>query len=190
MKNLISSSTIKLVAIVGFSALVVNAHAAVLTASTADAQINSDGTQNNTDYQARIGEFYYPGGASYVAPFLLPTLGAGEEFSTANLRTQLYGLPPVGPAANADLYGLGRRAADTVLASDYYSGTGDGSDATLIQAGFFTDSMALGLKYTDAGGDAALVSYLNAQYAGGAGAGQYVFIRISYAANIPNTKNL
>ena len=87
---------------------------------------------------------------------------------------------------NADLYGLGRRAASTVLASDYYLGNADATDATLLQNNILTPIDAGGglvadnySVTTDAGGSVALAAYLNAQYAGGAGIGEYVFLRLS-----------
>lgn len=106
---------------------------------------------------------------SAVLVFQLPNLGAvSNPFTLALFRLNLSsktGTPP-----NADLYGLGRRVGATVLASDYYGQTTpvDPSDATLIQNNILTSSTAT-----------ALTNYLNTQYANGAGAGQYVFLRLS-----------
>ena len=115
-----------------------------------------------------------------VYVFQLPDLGAAENpfqestftFDFVDKNATLRG---------HDLYGLGRRASSEVLASDFYSqsSTEDSSDATRLQQTIMNDSTPLGLVSTSAGGSANLVSYLNAQYAGGAGAGDYVFLRIN-----------
>lgn len=116
---------------------------------------------------------------SAVLVFQLPNLGAvPSPFTSSLLRFHLSsktGTPP-----NADLYGLGRRASATVLASDYYgqTATADPADATLIQKNILTSSTANGIVSTGST-SAALKNYLNAQYAGGAGAGEYVFLRLS-----------
>lgn len=117
-----------------------------------------------------------------VLPFQLPDLGAvanpfHSAFLTVNHASNQN--PPIG---NVAVYGLGSRAADTVLADDYWSATPDTdpSDATLLQSVFVpAGSTAFGLKTMDAEGGANLVDYLNAQYAGGTGIGRYVFLRLS-----------
>jgi len=80
-----------------------------------------------------------------------------------------------------DLYGLGRRSSSTVLGSDFYSqsATPDPTDATRLQQSILTDGTPLGLVTTTEGGSANLVNHLNAQYAGGTGAGEFVFLRIN-----------
>ncbi len=108
-------------------------------------------------------------------PVPAPFNDAGFTFEYADL----VGTPPI-----IDLYGLGRRPSATVLAGDYYGQTAvpDPSDATRLQASILTGSTPLGLISTAPAGNSALISYLNAQYAGGAGAGQYVFLRLNSAA--------
>lgn len=167
-----------------------SATAATMTLSNSDARVqtqlgNAAVVDETGNYACTIGEFYAPGGANYVMPFLLPTLPAGHQFASADLRLQLFELH--GTPADADLYGLGARASSTVLASDYYQGVvADPSDATLLQQGLLTASSPLRTDantgpfiYTSVSGNAALTAYLNAQYAGGAGAGTYVFLRLS-----------
>ncbi|RYD23903.1 MAG: hypothetical protein EOP87_26310 [Verrucomicrobiaceae bacterium] len=162
------------------------APAATLVPSLADGEVRSNGTFETSSYQSRVGEYFFPGGVSFVLPFQLPTLPVGESFATANLRFQLFGKTEVVPPnVGVDLYGLGRRSSDVLLASDYYSGTLD-LGSTLLKDDLVTPSTALGVMDTDNLTDAALVNYLNAQYAGGAGAGQYVFLRFSYADDFPD----
>lgn len=88
-----------------------------------------------------------------------------------------------GTPENVDLYGLGRRAAGTVLTSDYYGQTAvpDPSDATRLQASILTGATRLGLISTAQAGNTVLINYLNTQYAGGSGAGQFVFLRLNTA---------
>jgi hypothetical protein len=117
---------------------------------------------------------------SVVMAFQLPSLGAvsnpliSASFSF-NCATVL-GAPPI-----VDLYGLGRRASATLQAADYYGATTtpDATDATLLQNNVLVPTSTLGVNITSVVGSANLMSYLNAQYAGGAGAGQFVFLRFS-----------
>jgi hypothetical protein len=166
-----------------------------------DSQIANNGsgvidtTSDNGDYQARIGEFYSPGGAAYVAPFLLPTLPAGQVFTAANLQTQLFGenattdISGVSVQGNADLYVLNRiSASPTLLASDYYQGALDTSN-TLLQAGFYnptsvvrTDANTGPFTDTNTAAGALLVTFLNNAEAAG-DAGDYIFLRLNY--NLP-----
>lgn len=175
--------------------VVLACRADTITVDPADAQVETSGGDpaeagDAGNYQTRVGEYYSPGYSAYVMPFLLPTLGVGEAFDTATLRIQLYSLAGT-PDFNGDLYGLGRRASATVLAGDFYNGAFD-SGATLIQDDFLnpsspvrTDPNTGPFITTDTAGSAALVAYLNTQYAGGAGAGEYVFLRINPDATGP-----
>ena len=150
----------------------------LMQADGADNLALSDGSVSGdvNAWAGRVGE-YYGNGSSLVIPFQLPTLGAGEMFATASLEMLLYEL--VGsPEYNVDIYGLGSRTEASVLSGDFYWGALDGS-ATLIQNNFATPASSAGSYSTDAAGDTALAAYLNAQYAGGAGAGDFVFIRLS-----------
>ncbi|MGJ8696584.1 MAG: hypothetical protein ACSHYF_09720 [Verrucomicrobiaceae bacterium] len=115
-----------------------------------------------------------------VYVFQLPDLGAvTNPFQEASFTYHV--VDKSGGLRGHDLYGLGRRASPTVLTGDFYSqsATADPTDATRIQQTIMNDSTPLGLVSTTAGGSANLVSYLNSQYAGGAGIGEYVFLRIN-----------
>lgn len=143
-----------------------------------------------------------PIGRAYVIPFKLPTLSANQQFAFASL-TLYYadtngqggtvGNYPDGVTANfdADLYGLGVRSTSTVLGSDYFQGTLDTTNATLIEDNILTPGTqpADGTPIlTSALADTALVSYLNAQYAA-EGAGSWVFLRINADADSGATGN-
>ncbi|MCX6858001.1 MAG: hypothetical protein NTV80_24200, partial [Verrucomicrobia bacterium] len=114
---------------------------------------------------------------SSVFVLQLPNLGAvANPFTSAAFRFHLESV--TGTPPSVDLYGLGRRANAAVLAGDYYGQTAtvDTSDATLILNNLLLSTTPTGFVSTSA---AALKNYLNAQYASGAGAGQYVFLRLS-----------
>lgn len=118
-----------------------------------------------------------------VYVFRLPELGAvSNPFISADFTFNYVGKS--GTLKNNDLYGIGRRSTPTVLGSDYYGRTAtlDPTDATRIQTSVLTDSTPLGPVTTSTAASTSLRNYLNAQYAGGAGAGEYVFLRINTAA--------
>ncbi len=130
-----------------------------------------------------------PGGNTYnsvVFPFQLPSLGAvAAPFTAATFTAFSAGGDNIFSSANMDLYGLGVRTAPTVLGGDFYLGaTPDTTDAFLIQDNYRTNtggsSPADGTPFnTTTTGNANLLTYLNVQYASGANAGRYVFLRVS-----------
>ena len=156
--------------------------AANLYGSTSDTEVRDDGAvsaSNSTSLLAGGGGSPAQDRAA-VFVFQLPNLGAvSNPFTSAKFQFNVSsksGTPP-----NFDLYGLGRRAASTVLAGDYYgeTATADPTDATLLQNNILIASTTTGVMSSNSAGGTALRNYLNAQYAAGAGAGQYVFIRFS-----------
>ncbi|MGJ8696582.1 MAG: hypothetical protein ACSHYF_09710 [Verrucomicrobiaceae bacterium] len=115
-----------------------------------------------------------------VYVFQLPDLGeVANPFVTSSLTFDFSAKQ--GTLKNNDLYGLGRRASAEVLGSDYYGQTSvvDASDATRLQSDILTNSTALGSVSTSGAGSTALRDYLNAQYDSGAGAGEFVFLRLN-----------
>jgi autotransporter-associated beta strand protein len=168
-----------------FAALIVSfptARAAIIYGLNSDTDIRDDGLVG-----AANGTSLLAGGTATpiadraaVYVFQLPNFGAvPNPFTTA--KFQFHILSKSGTPPNVDLYGLGRRANSTVLASDYYgeTTTADPTDATLLQTNILTSAIATGVRATSTAGGTALINYLNAQYASGAGAGQYVFLRFS-----------
>jgi len=136
-----------------------------------------DGFYSGT-YTSGGGFGHYSGSYEPIFVFQLPTLAAGAMFTTASFNatlTQITSGTATAPTFNGDLYGLGARAAADVQARDYFVGATD-TGATLIQDNFVTPTTALGTLSTSS---AALLSYLNVQYGGGANAGKYVFVRIN-----------
>lgn len=181
MKNTTSISTV-----LGAVAMAsMTSHAATIATTAADARARNDGNvASGSANPIEVGG-HGVGGAfnsSYVMPFLLPTLGAGESFDNANLSFYLEQVGTgIGAGEEADLYGLTRtNASATVAAADYFKGDNDASN-TKLQDGILTSSSTVGnATWTDASGSTALTSWLNTQYDDGANAGDYVFLRISY----------
>ncbi len=116
-----------------------------------------------------------------IIPFQVPNLGDNPNpFLTASFSFN-HDSRLNNPIGNVDLYGLGRRASATPLTNDFWAGTAtvDPTDATRLQNDILLANSPFGQITNDAAGAAALAAYLNAQYAGGAGAGQFVFLRLS-----------
>jgi hypothetical protein len=159
----------------------------VVTANVADNVINADGTSPYVGGTTlRVGD----NGTNVtegngIFPFQLPSLPAGATITGASAS---FNLESIGNASSVvgdmDVYGLGRRSTATVLAGDYYRGAydGDTTDATAIQPSLATKTTPAGVLTLNASGQANLQGYLQSQYAGGAGAGQYVFLRLGHQA--------
>lgn len=141
-------------------------------------------------WNANVGEWFGQGLTTIVLPFELPNFGAvSDPFLSANLGVQLYQMGS-STFTNVDLYAVRVDADPAISVSDWYNGSTPDPNATLIQAGFLTPSSPGGgggegvpNNFTNAAGDAALLSYLNDAYADGANAGKFVFLRLSYAAD-------
>jgi autotransporter-associated beta strand protein len=156
-------------------------HAAAMFGVTSDTDVRADSIVSASNSTTLLA-----GGAGSPATdraalfvFQLPNLGAvANPFTSAVFRFHLSS--KTGTPQNIDLYGLGRRSGATVLAGDYYGQTTtlDASDATYLQNNILIPATSNGIVSTGSTATA-LKNYLNAQYAGGAGAGQYVFLRLS-----------
>ena len=138
---------------------------------------------------ANTGEWFGDDGiTSTVLPFRLPDFGAVvDPFATADLGVHL-AVKGFATVTNIDLYGVRVDASPDILASDFYRGASADPNATLIQEDFLTPASDASPdsqpnNFTDAAGDAALRDFLNDSYDGGTGAGQYVFLRLSYASD-------
>lgn len=161
--------------------MALRAQADLITADSGDGTVDATSVVDTGSFNAQAGQLVTD--RAFIIPFLLPTLGAGEIFATADLRLMLFGSG--GVTFNADVYGLGRLSAvSSILAADFYIGASDAT-ATLIQDDFFTPtSPGLGTPVnSDATGDANLAAWLNTQYSSGANAGQFVFIRVNADVN-------
>lgn len=135
-----------------------------------------------------IGEWFGDGLTSAIMPFELPNLGSVEDpFLTASLGVHLFEIGTA-QATNVDLYAVRTDSTPALASTDYYSGSAFDPNALLLQEDFLTPASqpanpAEPNIFTDSSGDAALLTYLNDTYDGGAGAGQFVFLRLSYGGD-------
>lgn len=139
----------------------------------------------NGSWTANMGEWFDSGVTVAVLPFQLPDYGlVSAPFTSATFEINIYQMG-AGTVTSIDLYGLDRRSASTILVSDWYTGTAtDTTSGTyLLQDSWLTPSTILGRVSTNTGGNTALVNFLNTQYDSGAGVGEYVFLRGSYASD-------
>jgi len=158
----------------------------VMNGFAEDADVRSDAVITNLDTDTLVPGRSGGGGGvdrSSILVFQLPDLGpASAPFTTATLTFNVDSVSSTPPGV--DLYGLGKRSAPTLLASDYYgeTGTADPTDAVRIQTNILSSSTGTGSKSSSA--SSALTTYLNAQYDNGNGIGEYVFLRLSTNAPI------
>ncbi len=140
-------------------------------------------------FNANVGEWFGPGLTTIVLPFQLPNLGTvANPFTSANLGVMVHEIGSGPTTTDIDLYAVRTDPDPAILVSDWYNGSAFDQSATLIQESFLTPSSPAGFvgtpnNNTDAIGDANLLSYLNGAYSGGAGAGEYVFLRLSYGGD-------
>lgn len=168
----LSSTVLRATAVFAVAAAALSARAVTLYGTTDDRQVSSAGAI--TDVNPMQSGY---SGSTVLNPlvvFQLPALPAGKEFSAASLKLYLQGRDGT-PTFNADLYALGVSASPAVLASDCYAGALD-TASVLVQDNFLTTANVSGPFTTTA---ATLTDFLNAAYAGGSGAGQYVFFRVN-----------
>ncbi len=120
-----------------------------------------------------------------VMVFQLPDLGTIDDpFQMASFQGYLTQTVTSG-GIGGDLYGMDRRDSPDILNTDYYGRT-DTPDpsAVLLQDDFLVEDMAIDAPvFTSAAGSANLMEFLNAQYAGGEGIGDYVFLRLNVDAD-------
>jgi len=154
-----------------------SAAAVTIFGDRADTQVHKFGIINGDPGQNQ-GQNGLNGSLDYsmVYVFQLPVLGANQTITAADFSPYVLSAGLNNPT---DLYGLSYRVLSTVLASDWYTGTGDPNN-TLIQSSFLTQNFSFnGRTSTSPAGDAALLNYIKAQYASGAVGGDYIFLRLS-----------
>lgn len=147
-------------------------------------EINQFGVSGDRDRSLAGAVASQPG--YVIQRFVLPTLGPGESFDTVSLTV------PVGVFFNAngnnggydlDLFGLDQNSNALGYNSISPVASMSTDPATLIQASFVDDTAVTGTSLffvtTSAAANDALRLYLITQYAGGANAGQSIFLRFS-----------
>jgi arylsulfatase A-like enzyme len=134
---------------------------------------------NNGKTELRIGRINNMN-TCMVIPFRLPDHGsASSPFSNATLTVNLHSIE-AGTDFDIDLYGMDARSSTSILEGDFYFGLSDdtSSNATKLQSQLLTTGTAPGfITSVD------ISSWLNTQYAGGANAGRYVFLRFTPRAS-------
>ena len=147
--------------------------------------VDGGGTVGSTTASLTSGR--NSGGTYFNTVFVvqLPSLGAvANPFTSAQFTFTIANTNAVDAFDSGlrhDLYGLGRRSSSAVQASDFYIGGADSTDATLVGGSIVTGGNAARFtsNVTKTTTGSAFVNYINAQYAGGAGAGDYVFLRLN-----------
>ena len=147
--------------------------------------------QDNGNWNVNIGEWFGSGLTTAVIPFQLPNFGAiADPFTSASFGVNLYNKGGA-TVTDLDLYAVRVSPSPQIATTDWYNGAAPDPNATLIQESFLTPAStttSVGPEsgpnnITDAAGNAALLAYLNSAYDGGAGAGQFVFLRVSYGSD-------
>jgi len=166
------------------------ARAAVIFGDVADRELNEDNTfQAATGATMRAGASSSApaGGRNALVVFQLPDLGAvADPFQSADLGLNLASVSGSTPF-NSDVYGLGLQSTATLVIGSgvlsttrFYEGNAVDPNSTLIQQDFTTPATnSAGFKNTNATGDTNLVAYLNSLYNNGAGADQFVVLRVN-----------
>ncbi|MCK5788516.1 MAG: hypothetical protein KAH32_05935, partial [Chlamydiia bacterium] len=188
-------------AAIALSPQLVNAQDVVIPADAADATIFDSGDIVD-DYinlfLGKIGNVGITGTSNKVVaviPFELPAVPEGKVIESAvlSIHADINGGWDV---SNYDVYALAARTDATVLAEDFFTGVyGTDANNTAIQAGLYSvnnpvdpNPWTAELPYpgnapvelvlsADAG--MSLGSFINDQYANGATAGQFVFLRLN-----------
>ena len=114
--------------------------------------------------------------------FQLPDLGTIDNpFSSVSFSVGFSSYAYQTGTLNADLYGLAAQDTSTLSSTMGYFGstTDTAAGVTLLQTSFLSSTGNYTANTAIASSAAAITSYLNAQYNGGAGVGDYVFFRVN-----------
>ena len=188
-------TAVALVAILGVG---MSAEAVVVTNITSDVAdahlgVNSNDVVSvldigNAEFRAGGGNLQYSkADMCSVFMFQLPSLDGGTV-SSANIgiNTRVSYPGALSYPVSLDLYGVRSASTPTVLASDYAPVGDNVGNGTLIQNDVVSLTDNNDQTYasftpisTSATGDAALASWISAQYDAGAVAGDYVFLRLN-----------
>lgn len=147
--------------------------------------LHGDNLSGNESWKLNIGEWYGGSDGNYgmtigMMVFQIPNFGAvSDPFLTAEFEVTL---DQKSDALDfpADLWAVRSSDTSSLELSDWFIGPDSvTASGTLIQASYLTPAAEVGLVTTTASANDYLVSYLNAVYDGGNGAGDYVFFRIN-----------
>lgn len=114
-----------------------------------------------------------------VMPFALPDVPVGKKVKSAVLTVNVTANNSW-VAVEFDVYAIASRGLAEVLPSDFYVGAYDADvNATAIQQGLIVNGAGTGEFVMDAPSGINLADYMNAEYAGGAVMGDFMFVRIN-----------
>lgn len=134
----------------------------------------NSGWVNNGGSFGSGGDVFVHSPTSAVLVFQLPDVGAtADPFSSASLSYNGWRVGDWWNWNNYELMGLGARSTGALQGTDFTSASS--YVAYVMWGGGGNQNNTPTSPITDA----RLTTYLNAQYAGGAGAGKYVFLRFS-----------
>jgi hypothetical protein len=178
------------------SSLAGSLHADSIFGSTSDVELNEGNLlQASTigpTLRAGFSGSAPAGGRNGLLVFQLPDFGpTSNPFVSADFGLNLATLTGA-VNYNVDLYGLGIQSSATITLNSgalstprFYEANAVDPNATLIQLDFTTPATnSLGFKNTDITGDLNLLNFLNAVYADGSGANQFVVFRINPDADM------
>ena len=177
---------ISIIVVFVISALSVQAQTTLsVTADANDVAISNNNSRQWVGYQThRLGTSKT---TCAIIPFQLPTIGVGETITSAEFSSQLLALSG-GLDTEVDLYAMNYRSSNTILDSDFYAGTNDGSNQ-LLENGFFTKSSTVGKHISNASANTVLLDFINQQYSNGAVGGDFIFIRLNQSTSDASNYN-
>lgn len=163
----------KILTTLAAGAITTFAPADTIIADSADAEARSNGGSAQAVRDFLFAGTYYGGtGLAPVFPFQLPTLEEGESFDTATLSIGLIALSRAGNLAaeevNGNIVGLDRVNTSPTLDGADWENPGE-----ILHEDFYTPLSQPGAQTSND-----FAAWLNTQYADGANAGSYVFIRV------------
>ncbi len=140
---------------------------------------NTTGTWQlvSSDYDCAVTENAY---TNLVMAFKLPPIPEGYEFTAANMNWYYHYQKRTG--APLDIYGLGFRSGESpnINLDDFYIGTDDTSDATIISSNVIDYAGGIGVWISlNEQGRNNMAAYLNEQLANGATEGDWMPVRFN-----------
>jgi hypothetical protein len=171
-------------------------HADVIFGATSDVELNEgnilQAAATGPTVRAGASGSAPAGGRNGLFVFQLPDFGlVSDPFFSVDFGLNLATLTGT-PTYNVDLYALGTQSTPTMTLNSgvlstprFYESNAVDANATLIQLDFTTQATSsLGFKNTNVTGDLNLLAFMNAAYAGGSGANQFVVFRINPDADL------
>ncbi|MBC2605580.1 putative Ig domain-containing protein [Pelagicoccus albus] len=171
-------TALTLVVFAGLSlATTVSSREVTLSADRGDREVQDTGSMSwHTPATYRVGGVAYRKDGAAVMAFQLPSLDAGESVTGGSFAATLSGIANT-PSGTVDIYGLLSRSSAAILATDYVEGAfADKSGAWALVQNFALPNTASGRLTSSSSASDAIADYINAQYAAGAEAGDWLIL--------------